>query len=362
MRVGILTFHHVLNYGALLQLFALQETLKNLGHDAIVVDVRKFNRNRHPLLGGYGIKSGHFLEFLKNKPSQCRKYNRFKYFRHEYLNLSKYHNSLLEFQNSKEMVDAFVVGSDQVWNDKYGRASILLYTLNGIKDDDTLNISYAASAGRANVDKEFFANPGFEKFDAISVRDTFTQNLVSQCSNRKSQIVLDPTLLIDWENISIKHQKVEIPTNYIFVYGFSKVNLALAIKVKKTYGYPLVGIPMEGDGYHPEIDYCIYDAGIGEWLNLIKYAKFVCTKSFHGMMLSIKYKKPFLVATGTSFSSDRLIDFAKRFNLIGQIVSNSDNVEIVNLIKSAEVIYKNLATELDVAINESKLFINNNLC
>ena len=41
MRIGILTFHRAHNYGAVLQCYALQETLKRMGHDVQVIDYRQ---------------------------------------------------------------------------------------------------------------------------------------------------------------------------------------------------------------------------------------------------------------------------------------------------------------------------------
>ena len=40
MKLGILTFHSVDNYGAVLQAFALQMYLKTLGHDVEIIDYR----------------------------------------------------------------------------------------------------------------------------------------------------------------------------------------------------------------------------------------------------------------------------------------------------------------------------------
>lgn len=40
MKIGILTFHRAHNYGAVLQAYALVTYLKNIGHDAEIVDYR----------------------------------------------------------------------------------------------------------------------------------------------------------------------------------------------------------------------------------------------------------------------------------------------------------------------------------
>lgn len=40
MRIGILTFHRAHNYGAVLQAFALQSLLTDLGHEVEIIDYR----------------------------------------------------------------------------------------------------------------------------------------------------------------------------------------------------------------------------------------------------------------------------------------------------------------------------------
>ena len=38
MKIGILTFHSQLNYGGVLQCWALQTALEDLGHEVVVID------------------------------------------------------------------------------------------------------------------------------------------------------------------------------------------------------------------------------------------------------------------------------------------------------------------------------------
>ena len=40
MRIGIVTFHRAVNYGAVLQTWALYKFLADLGHDVNVIDYR----------------------------------------------------------------------------------------------------------------------------------------------------------------------------------------------------------------------------------------------------------------------------------------------------------------------------------
>lgn len=357
MKIGILTFHNVLNYGALLQLFALQERLKDLGHNPVVLNISTFQRNKHPLISGYGLRRGQFLRALKNKPLDFIKYSRFKNFRKKYLKITKPIKSLNDFQKSNHKVDAIIVGSDQVWNDKYGMASINLYTLKDLKSIDTINLSYAASSGKLLSQNSIIEAFSFSKFHAISVRDRFTQKLISKRSDLESQIVVDPTLLINWSNFPIDAKRVNVPLKYIFVYGLSEEAIESALEVKKILDLPIVGIPMEGEYGNIHLDYCVLDAGIGEWLNLIRNAEFVCTKSFHGMMLSIQFKRPFLMALGSSFASERLNDFMERFCLTERVFNKVSKYKLASIIELGNKFYDKLDNKLSNAVRESEKFL-----
>ena len=66
MKIGILTHHYIKNYGAFLQVYALQETLKKLYPEAIVEVINYINRKHNiiNILGWYRFNKKN--EFLKN--------------------------------------------------------------------------------------------------------------------------------------------------------------------------------------------------------------------------------------------------------------------------------------------------------
>lgn len=332
MRVGILTFHHVLNYGALLQAYALQRKLEQLGHEASIINITAFQRGRHPLLGGYGLFSGNFMGRLRQKRADLRKHYRFKAFRKRHLKITQSYRSIDELQNSTERVDAIIVGSDQVWNDKYGSSAIQLYMLEQRSQPRPITLSYAASCGKPNQNKSLFEKTRFQAFDCISVRDAFTQKLVKECSDKESVVVVDPSLLIDWSAESLTSQVRGLPERYIFLYGFSKESLALAREMKRQLNCLVVGVPMEHDIDESGVDHVIRDAGVGEWLWLLQHSCYVCTKSFHGMMLSLMYQRPFMAAVGNSPGGARLMDAAEHFGIRDQVLPEISDEKISALL------------------------------
>ncbi len=41
MRIGLLTFHYSMNYGAIMQTYATCRALQELGHDVTIIDFRQ---------------------------------------------------------------------------------------------------------------------------------------------------------------------------------------------------------------------------------------------------------------------------------------------------------------------------------
>jgi hypothetical protein len=332
VRVGILTFHHVFNYGALLQTYALQSKLQQMGNDPFVINIIPFRRSRHPLLGGYGISRGNLLQRVRYKSAEIRKYKRFNDFRKTYLHMTRPFNRICDFLISCEKVDAIVVGSDQVWNEKYGASALKLYLLQHLPEHRPITLSYAASCGKPMQESVIFAQSRFEGFDHLSVRDTFTQKLIRDCCGRHSTVVVDPSLLIDWNKALTINPLDQTPEQYIFLYGFSQESLTVSNELKKILGCAVVGVPMENDFDESGVDWVIRDAGIAEWLWLLKNASYVCTKSYHGMMLSIMYKKPFIVTVGSSPGRARLFDAAERFGVLNYVWSGKSNGDIQTIL------------------------------
>ena len=68
MKIGILTFHSQLNYGGVLQCWALQTALEKMGHEVVVID-RWLSDDNYMLERGYdkfGVKE--WMKFAVRAP------------------------------------------------------------------------------------------------------------------------------------------------------------------------------------------------------------------------------------------------------------------------------------------------------
>lgn len=127
MRIGILTFHRAHNYGAVLQCYALQEVLKSMGHEVLVIDYRQpfieaiyspfnFHRLKGLLLHPRGI-----YRYVRSISQRLRKRRIYTAFQNKHLRLTKPRQ-----KNIPEDFERYVIGSDQLWG---------LHCLGGIADD-----------------------------------------------------------------------------------------------------------------------------------------------------------------------------------------------------------------------------------
>ena len=134
MKIGILTFHDADNYGAILQAYALQETIKKINSDVEIINYKQPNIVKsYRLIKVYTnsiynlIRS--ILSSLIHLYNNCKRKSKFRSFRKKYMNISRE----IYYQSSKiKGKDIYITGSDQVWNGEitnYDRTYFLNFCL-----------------------------------------------------------------------------------------------------------------------------------------------------------------------------------------------------------------------------------------
>ncbi|MBC8394254.1 MAG: polysaccharide pyruvyl transferase family protein, partial [Deltaproteobacteria bacterium] len=325
MKAGIFTFHYAYNYGAVLQCMALYRTLQRMGVDVDVINYvpPQFAEYEHSLLRGWGVKKGLLLKNTPKKIIQAR-YGKamrrvFDQFRAEQIGFSSFCQTPDEIAEVVKAYDLLITGSDQVWHFAQKPPFFLEWGVPfaGKK------ISYAPCCGSLDQpeDRKALAGRWISDFDFISVRNTFSRELVKEVSGRDAEIVADPTLLVDLSDLArrpveLKHEK------YILMYmlgdeiqgGHQKV----LNSIKERFGkLPVVAVVSSAHRPRrfPWADQVLYTAGPAEWLYLVSHAEFVYTDSFHGALFSIKAEVPFCVYYREAARAPRLLDLAERYQL-----------------------------------------------
>lgn len=287
-KIYIVTFHHVLNNGGLLQAYALVKFLRSKHLDAEILNYKPW----YFLLQTYRPAIG-----IKKSISKIKKILAFRKFRRKNLSIStkSYYTSksLKKINNAT----AFICGSDQIWNRSLTGGSIdPAYYLN-FADSSAKKIAYAASAGSSSVASAWSSiGPLLKNFSAVGLREKATYLEIAKLAPElKPKLVVDPSLLIDnYDAIAdfTRVPKGDFLLTYIVGSGESlRLFDEFVLNSKKIINLPVVHIGAKN------IDSCdFFFDGVGpdEWVAFFKSAKFVITNSFHGTAFSVNFQKQFI--------------------------------------------------------------------
>lgn len=341
--VGIACGCKKLNYGSLLQSFALCEAIKELGYDCHFVWLKGsvfkyynirlgkiagvfFNAIKHPSIVPKVVRSVRRVSSKKSSYAISNENKRlFSRFIKENFHIKLY--SWNELRSKEKNYYKFVCGSDQIWN-SYEYYLDPMYFLRFTSRNK--RIAYAPSFG---VDSVSYYNRAILKkyiseFDALSVREVSGGKICRELTGREPAVVADPTFLLtkeQWKEIlGLKTQNQE----YCLVYFLSYPNsdaIEMIDKMRKILA--IKAIPMDFDCYMPEE---IVEAGPKEFLELLMNAKYIITDSFHGTIFSINFEKQFVCferqyASGIKQSS-RITDILAKFGLEDRYITESRNL------------------------------------
>lgn len=345
MRIGILTFQRAHNYGAILQCFALQEKLIELGYDVEVIDYCPPSMDFYKYFKWSRFRPWHprssFINLL-SIPRRKKRYDAFNDFIESHLKLS----SPDTIESLSEKYDLVIVGSDQVWNPQNSMGQYDEYYWGKFKNGDKPKlITYAVSMGGAwkhadwNKIKTLLAN-----FDALSVREKILCDIIKENCERKVAWALDPTLLQTRDFWKSKVQHTEEVEPYLFFYQarFNEKAIAYAKDIACKMNLKLVCLSADVMRYNT--DKMIAVGPIG-FLNYINNASFVLTSSFHGTVFCYQFMKRFSTLALQDGDDGRAESFLSSVGLEKHMVSLSEQPNVF------EPNWKNA----DIVLNQKRL-------
>lgn len=337
MKIGILTFHRALNYGAVLQCYALYETIRSMGHDVEVIDYRppyleKYRKfiysktfRRHGLIGKLKYILICILSFLKKKKSS----KKFDVFFSKNIKLS---TKVLSAEEIPSKYDAILFGSDQIWNPIISEGFDPLFC-GQFKKCSARFISYAASLGNPqNITTSQWSeiNNYLKDFDFLSVRE---EKLAAYLSDTGKEIrtVLDPTLLAPrdiFDRIAIKPKE----ERYVLLYMLEADENAIvfAKRIAEDRGCPLIRITA-GYSYEKKVSGYEIKSGvdIGEFIGYFKYADYIINISFHGTAFSVIFNKDFYTLKSRNY--ERAYGLLKNLGLQDRFVCHENKIELKSI-------------------------------
>lgn len=317
MKIGILTYHRAYNYGAFLQAYALKAFLEKCGNDVSFIDYWPYEHEKK-----YGVgKINGIRSFIRSMLVLWRSYPRYKRFRidqQKYLGIG----AKPLFRNHKQLdileYDVVVYGSDQIWwKSRLGDSGFDPVYWGQFIKKDIKKVAYAASMGVIDLsekDKDEITNY-LKAFSHISVREFQLMNALQPLTDKTIKTVLDPTLLMSptfWEFFC--GQLKPVKGKYILYYKMMNAPKAdiFAKKMSGKLNLPVIIIFGHMNTYKANKISSVTD--VASFLALIRNAEYVVSSSFHGVAMSIQFKKEFY-AMGMNNNSDRVSSLLSQLGL-----------------------------------------------
>ena len=288
-KIGIITFHNSVNYGAVMQTYGLQEFLKNNGYNVEIVDYvnDKIYLELNSTIPIKYSSPKSVLTCIAKRLHRHRKANMFNAFNERNLNLSQKRNVRSdEISELSSLYDIVITGSDQVWNlNLTGNDAV--YFLN-FPDSKTKRVAYAVSVGDIdNVNLSSFL-PEIKMFSNISVREKTLLDLLYSRYNISTALCSDPTIMAGKKNFfSLTSDRV-IKNKYVFCFLMeSKPGIMeVAHKLADERGWEVIDNKSSFKFFlHSKPE---------DFLSWIKNSEVVLTDSFHGTVFSVLFGKQFI--------------------------------------------------------------------
>lgn len=358
MKIGILTFHCAANYGAVLQTYALQEFLRSEGHDVRVIDYRP-NYLIEPYKAfkyRWKEQNGSFFSKVKGVVRAClvvpirRRRNRmFSDFVRKRLSLDA-----LNLEDVSNTFDAFIFGSDQIWNPRITRGIDPVFVGNFPAACGKRLIAYAASVGdNANLDKDAIRalQQVVSRFDVIGCRESSLQSFFRQHFHREIVPVLDPVLLAGrslFDSIVVSPRETK-PYLLLFQLGRDDEVYQYAVSLADRLNLKLIEIVSSGDSLKNLR--MRQSLSIGSFLGYIRNASFVIPFSFHGVAFSLLFERQFVVPCLTNTRDNRIQSLLKCVDLEDRMMS----LGIMNIPSSIN--YPEVKNKFQLYRNSSTAFL-----
>lgn len=359
MNIGMITFHTPINYGAVLQAYALQQVYQKMGHNAEIIDycTPKLKGNYRTIELPRTLKSWLIFPLqITHLGKKMRKIKKFIDFRKNNLVLTRQYLCTDDLVNNTPEYDVYSTGSDQVFNVRRPLDEKKVFYLGFTQGK---KISYAASFGKSNISKQDIKEIGdyLRDFSWISIREQYGCDIVNKAlPEKKAYKVVDPVFLItreQWHSLAMQYKRKKVPSKYILLFDLKRIkeSFMYADELSKKLGLPVVCITNHDVVHLKCRKVIIRDAGPTEFLYLMNGAECIITDSFHGVAFSIIMEKNFIF-TDITDSNERALE------LLGmlQIRSQCYLQELKNPIPE-QLNYPQVNQRLKLAVNYSREYL-----
>lgn len=297
MKIGILTlFYKNYNYGAQLQAFALCKVLNDMQFDCkqINYDYCSISLTYKP--EPYWLYIARLVRYRKWYYNYLKTKNKFDIFNYKIPQTQLY--NVYTIPEVNDHFDAFITGSDQVWNPAIWNSAFFLDFVS----DSKIKVGYSISTGVNYFEKDEidYLKNKINNYDYVSFRENDLFDLFSKL-NYKVEVMPDPTFLLtlnEWSDLA-SDRKIEERYILCYLLGNSLENIKSSIEYSKKNHikiYFISSLIWENRFLERSIvDKLLVGVSIEDFLSLIKNADLVITDSFHGVVFSCIFQRSFVV-------------------------------------------------------------------
>lgn len=267
MNIAIVTVYQPFtNLGSFLQAFALKRFLETHGHKAVFVKTGPHFKSALKLISHLRPYRSYLMRIGKAFHALCDL------------------NYLSFIASNDQSIDCYIYGSDEIWNvtNKFFCRPIFF----GIGINNKPKIGYAVSAGHAET-HDFSANnyltKGISGLNRIFTRDIHTQSLIKECYDIDTDIVADPTLLVELEELSSPVRLPRFKYLLAYTYGIDPDTINILRAFARKNNLKIVSPCF----WHIWADKTIECSAL-QFSTLMANAEYVFTTTFHGAIFALR--------------------------------------------------------------------------
>ena len=339
--VCVLGCWEVRNYGSHLTYFALYHFLKSMGKSVVLVGC--------PANAGYKTKG--LPEYFKEIP-------------YKNWEMQSQYADKIDMRNANSLADTFIVGSDQLWFPalyKYFGSFAYLDFIHANKRKIAYATSFGTSDWNGTLLEQSKISYLLSRFSDVSVRESSGIDICSNQFGITAQWNLDPVFLCDkkeYDNLARK-SSIDTSEEYLLAYILDCTNekADVMLEIGEKLGVKVVIITDPNIEHDLSEEYpVVHNIYVEDWIKLIRDSKYVATDSFHGMCVSIIFRKNFVALRNTRRGSARFDDYGNILHINDRIVKGTwDAADIVKRYANLDFTLMNNVLETEVPISKKWL-------
>ena len=318
MKIGIVTITDLTNFGNRLQNYAMYHLLlQNFQCEVVSLTSNKDKP----------YCNGNYIAWLKERIAgvSCRvptwaekrfgnQITRWENFRkwNKLIPSKTFYECAMIPEEIEKGFDYFIAGSDQIWNYNFSAEHFDDYFLKFTNKNKRIAVSASFGVDELPDEWKDLYSASLQEFSGISVREDAGRAIIQEMLGISVPVLIDPTMMLtkdEWLSVSRK-PRVDCTKPYVLKYYLGDEVESEKIDVwANENGYEVYEL------LNKDIP-ALYSAGPGEFISLISNAALVCSDSFHCIVFSIIFSRPFLVYArqgSGNYMTSRLDTLLKKF-------------------------------------------------